>query len=45
MGLPTDGTTSFQIMTIDIHTIENGKLASVHHLEDWPTAMRQLKGE
>ena len=43
MGLPTDGTKSFQIMTIDIHTIIDGKVVEVHHLEDWGTAMKQLK--
>lgn len=43
MGTPTDGTKSFKIMTIDIHQIENGKLTTVHHLEDWGTAMKQLK--
>jgi predicted ester cyclase len=43
MGLPTNGSSSFQIMTIDIHTIENGQLTTVHHLEDWGTAMKQLK--
>ena len=43
MGLPTDGIKSFKIMTIDLHTVENGKLQSVHHLEDWGTAMKQLK--
>jgi len=44
MGFPADGTKSFKIMTIDIHTIENGQIQSVHHLEDWGTAMKQLKG-
>ncbi|MEP7266448.1 MAG: ester cyclase [Saprospiraceae bacterium] len=44
MGLPTDGTKSFEIMSIDFHSIENGQLKSVHHLEDWGTAMKQLKG-
>jgi hypothetical protein len=43
MGLPTDGTKSFKIMTIDIHTVENGQVQSVYHLEDWGTAMQQLK--
>jgi predicted ester cyclase len=42
MGLPTDGTKSFSIMTIDIHSIINGKVSEVHHLEDWGTAMKQL---
>ncbi len=44
MGLPTDGSKSFRIMTIDIHTLENGKIKTVHHLEDWGTAMKQLRG-
>lgn len=43
MGLPTDGTKSFSIMTIDIHTIIDGKVQEVHHLEDWGTAIKQLK--
>lgn len=43
MGTPTDGTKSFKIMTIDIHQIVDGKLTTVHHLEDWGTAMKQLK--
>ncbi|HMW33649.1 MAG TPA: ester cyclase [bacterium] len=43
MGMPTDGTKSFKIMTIDIHTMVGGQIAAVHHLEDWPTAIKQLK--
>ncbi len=43
MGLPTDGSRSFSVMTIDIHTVENGQVVKVYHLEDWPTAMKQLK--
>ena len=43
MGLPTDGTKSFKIMTIDVCLVENGQVKSVHHLEDWSTAMKQLK--
>lgn len=43
MGMPTDGSKSFKIMSIDIHTVENGQVVQVYHLEDWPTAMRQLK--
>lgn len=42
MGLATLGKTSFKIMTIDIHTIVDGKIVEVFHLEDWGTAMRQL---
>lgn len=44
MGLPTDGSKSFRIMSIDIHRFENGKIEEVHHIEDWATAMKQLKG-
>lgn len=44
MGVPTDGTKSFKIMTIDMHTFENGQIKTVYHLEDWGTAMKQLKG-
>lgn len=43
MGIPCDGTKSFGIMTIDIHTVENGQIKKVHHLEEWTTAMMQLK--
>lgn len=44
MGVPTNGSKSFKIMTIDIHTVENGQVVKVHHLEDWGTAMRQFQG-
>lgn len=40
-GVPAGGK-SFQIMTIDIHTVANGKLAAAHHVEDWAGAIRQL---
>ncbi|WP_300977440.1 ester cyclase [Flavobacterium sp.] len=43
MGIPTDGTKTFNIMSIDFHTVIDGKLTSVHHLEDWATAMKQLE--
>ena len=42
LGIPTDGSKSFNMMTIDIHTIVDGKITQVYHLEDWPTAMQQL---
>ncbi|MBE9032007.1 ester cyclase [filamentous cyanobacterium LEGE 11480] len=41
-GLSTDGTKSFRIMTIDIHTVEQDKLTSAFHVEDWHGAIRQL---
>lgn len=43
MGVENTGKT-FSIMTIDIHTIENGKLVAAHHVEDWAGAIRQLRG-
>ncbi len=43
-GLPLIGQKSFKIMTIDIHTVENGQLLQVYHIEDWSTGMKQLKG-
>ena len=43
MGLQLDGSKSFKIDTIDIHTIEDDRIVEVYHLEDWATAIRQLK--
>lgn len=42
-GLPLDGSKSFRIYAIDIHTVENGQITEVHHIEDWASAMKQLK--
>jgi predicted ester cyclase len=36
---------SFEIMSIDIHTIEGGKIARTYHVEDWAGALRQLKAQ
>lgn len=36
---------SFDIMSIDIHTIKDGKIAETHHVEDWSTALIQLSGQ
>jgi len=36
---------SFDILTIDIHTLEKGKIVSSYHVEDWAGALQQLKGE
>ncbi len=35
---------SFDIMSIDIHTVENGKIVRTYHVEDWSGALRQLSG-
>lgn len=43
MGIELDGSKAFKIMTIDIHTVENSQLKTVYHLEEWTTAMKQLK--
>jgi predicted ester cyclase len=43
MGMKLEGKKSFKIMTIDIHTIERGQIKEVYHLEDWATAMQQLR--
>lgn len=32
----------FDILTIDIHTIEDGKIIRTYHVEDWAGALRQL---
>jgi predicted ester cyclase len=43
MGLTgLDGSKSFHVTTIDIHTVENGRLKVVNHLEDWSIAKAQL---
>jgi len=36
---------SFDIMSIDIHTIKDGKIVDTHHVEDWAGALRQLSGK
>ncbi|MFK7938117.1 MAG: ester cyclase [Roseovarius sp.] len=36
---------SFEIMSIDIHTVENGKLTTSFHVEEWATAIQQLTAE
>lgn len=42
MGTPTDGSKSFKILTIDIHTVKDGKIQQTYHVEDWITAIGQL---
>ena len=42
MGVPHGGK-KFAIMTLDVHTVANGKLVRAHHVEDWASALRQLK--
>ncbi len=42
-GVPPSGK-RFEIMSVDIHTLEGGKIVRTHHVEDWAGAIRQLKG-
>ena len=44
MGVPHGGK-PFKIMSIDIHTVENGKLIRAYHVEDWMSAVRQLSSK
>ena len=41
MGAPTNGK-SFKLMSLDVHTIEGGKIARTYHVEDWQGAFRQV---
>ncbi len=40
-GTPHTGK-SFKIMSIDVHTIESGKMVRSYHVENWVGAVRQL---
>jgi predicted ester cyclase len=41
MGAPHSGK-SFRLMSIDVHTLEGGKMVRSYHIEDWIGAVRQL---
>jgi ketosteroid isomerase-like protein len=43
-GVPHAGK-SFRIMAIDIQTIRDGKIARTYHLENWLSALGQLRGK
>lgn len=45
MGIDPPTGKSFEIMTIDIHTVENGKIATTYHIEEWASAIQQLRAE
>lgn len=36
---------SFDIMTIDIHEVVDGKIVRSYHVEDWAGALQQLSGQ
>lgn len=44
MGLELDGSKWFRIDTTDILEVDGGQIVRAYHLEDWATAMRQLRG-
>lgn len=41
MGAPHSGK-AFKLMSIDIHTMQGGKMVRSYHVEDWIGAVRQL---
>ena len=43
MGVADTGQ-RFAIMAVGIPTVADGKLVRAHHVEDWASAIRQLKG-
>lgn len=43
MGMELDGSKSFQTMAMDMHTVEGGQIQQVYHVEEWSTAITQLK--
>jgi ketosteroid isomerase-like protein len=43
-GVPHTGK-SFKIMTIDIQTIKGGKIARTYHMENWLSALGQLRAK
>ena len=36
---------SFDILTIDIHEMDDGLIVRTYHVEDWAAALRQLSGQ
>jgi len=44
MGAPHSGK-SFKLMSIDVHTLEGGKMVRSYHIEDWLGAVRQLSAK
>ena len=44
MGAPHTGK-SFKLMSIDVHTLEGGKMVRTYHIEDWLGAVRQLSAK
>lgn len=45
MGISATQGKSFEINAIDIHTIKDGKLSELQHVEDWSAAIKQVNDE
>lgn len=45
LGAPVTPGKSFTIMSIDVHTVRDGKLLASYHVEDWAGALRQLSAK
>ena len=43
-GVPGNGR-AFRLMSMDIHTIHEGRIQRTYHLEDWAQAMQQLSAK
>jgi len=43
-GVPHSGK-SFKIMAVDVHTVKDGKIAKTYHVEDWASALNQLRAK
>ena len=43
-GVKPTGKT-FDIMNIDVHTVENGQIVTTYHIEDWASALQQLNAK
>ncbi|MBX3657786.1 MAG: ester cyclase [Ramlibacter sp.] len=41
LGVPPNGR-AFRLMTLDVHTVRDGRIARTYHLENWMEAHRQL---
>lgn len=44
LGMPATGR-KFEIMAIDIHTVENHQIVTSYHVEDWHGALQQLEAQ
>jgi predicted ester cyclase len=44
MGAPHSGK-SFKVMSIDVHSLEGGKMVRSYHIEDWMGAVRQISAK